>query len=105
MHFSGLTYTVLSACFSAIRYASAGFQRPLNLAARLTKSLKMMQKLMQKAAGLCWRGVRWPDGNEAYPYFPDVADMTEDDVMLEMTVSEGSQEESGGGWNQRRSCR
>ncbi|EOW7885126.1 phage tail assembly protein T, partial [Shigella sonnei] len=34
-------------------------------------------------------GVRFgPDGNEVIPASPDVADMTEDDVML-MTVSEG----------------
>ncbi|EKR5651420.1 phage tail protein [Escherichia coli] len=44
--------------------------------------------LMQKAAGLAG-GVRFvPDGNEVIPASPDVADMTEDDVML-MTVSEG----------------
>ncbi|OWE79651.1 phage tail protein, partial [Escherichia coli] len=43
---------------------------------------------MQKAAGLAG-GVRFdPDGNEVIPTSPDVADMTEDDVML-MTVSEG----------------
>nr|WP_252355644.1 phage tail assembly protein T [Escherichia coli] len=43
---------------------------------------------MQKAAGLAG-GVRFgPDGNEVIPASPDVADMTEDDVML-MTVSEG----------------
>lgn len=42
---------------------------------------------MQKAAGLAG-GVRFgPDGNEVIPASPDVADMTEDDVML-MTVSE-----------------
>ncbi|EKA9478946.1 hypothetical protein OM474_004937, partial [Escherichia coli] len=41
-----------------------------------------------KAAGL-GGGVRFgPDGNEVIPTSPDVADMTEDDVML-MTVSEG----------------
>ncbi|EIM4306353.1 phage tail protein [Escherichia coli] len=44
--------------------------------------------LMQKAAGLAG-GVRFgPDGNKVIPASPDVADMTEDDVML-MTVSEG----------------
>ncbi len=43
--------------------------------------------LMQKA-GLAG-GVRFgPDGNEVIPASPDMADMTEDDVML-MTVSEG----------------
>ena len=44
--------------------------------------------LMQKAAGLAG-GVRFgPAGTEVIPASPDVADMTEDDVML-MTVSEG----------------
>ncbi|WP_249355667.1 phage tail assembly protein T [Escherichia albertii] len=59
MHFSGLTYTVLSLFFS--------------------------DPDMQKAAGLAG-GVRFgPDGNEVIPASPD---MTEDDAML-MTVSEG----------------
>ncbi len=91
MHFSGLTYTVLSLFFSDPDMHPLDFSL---LNRREADEEPEDDVLMQKAAGLAG-GVRFgPDGNEVIPASPDVADMTEDDVML-MTVSEGMQEESG----------
>ncbi|HBE6884514.1 TPA: hypothetical protein KMM20_001311 [Escherichia coli] len=56
--------------------------------------LSFALKLAREMGRPDWRamlagGVRFgPDVNEVIPVSPDVADMTEDDVML-MTVSEG----------------
>ncbi len=88
--FPGLTYTVLS-LFSDPDMHPLDFSL---LNRREADEEPEDDVLMQKAAGLAG-GVRFgPDGNEVIPASPDVADMTEDDVML-MTVSKGSQEESG----------
>ena len=89
MHFSGLTYAVLSLFFCDPDMHPSDFSL---LASRCDDEQTEMpdeeDMLMQKAAGLAG-GVRFgPDGNEVIPASPDVADMTEDDVML-MTVSEG----------------
>ena len=85
MHFSGLTYTVLSLFFSDPDMHPLDFSL---LNRREADEEPEDDVLMQKAAGLAG-GVRFgPDGNEVIPTSPDVADMTEDDVML-MTVSEG----------------
>ncbi|CTV46728.1 minor tail protein T [Escherichia coli] len=85
MHFSGLTYTVLSLFFSDPDMHPLDFSL---LNRREADEEPEDDVLMQKAAGLAG-GVRFgPDGNEVIPASPDVADMTEDDVML-MTVSEG----------------
>ena len=89
MHFSGLTYAVLSLFFCDPDMHPSDFSL---LAPRREEAQTEMpdeeKMLMQKAAGLAG-GVRFgPDGNEVIPASPDVADMTEDDVML-MTVSEG----------------
>jgi phage tail assembly protein T len=89
MHFSGLTYAVLSLFFCDPDMHPSDFSL---LAPRHEEEQTAMpdeeDMLMQKAAGLAG-GVRFgPDGNEVIPTSPDVADMTEDDVML-MTVSEG----------------
>ena len=74
MHFSGLTYTVLSLFFSDPD------MHPLDFS--------LLNRREAEDAELAG-GVRFdPDGNEVIPASPDVADMTEDDVML-MTVSEG----------------
>ncbi|MGD2932266.1 phage tail assembly protein T [Escherichia coli] len=85
MHFSGLTYTVLSLFFSDPEMHPLDF----SLLNRCEADEEPEDDvLMQKAAGLAG-GVRFgPDGNKVIPASPDVADMTEDDVML-MTVSEG----------------
>ncbi|MCV5445240.1 phage tail assembly protein T, partial [Escherichia coli] len=85
MHFSGLTYTVLS-----LPPTDPATHRPAYspLTPPPPDPPPPAAALMQKAAGLAG-GVRFgPDGNEVIPASPDVADMTEDDVML-MTVSEG----------------
>ena len=85
MHFSGLTYTVLSLFFSDPDMHPLDFSLLNRCEADEEPEGDV---LMQKAAGLAG-GVRFgPDGNEVIPASPDVADMTEDDVML-MTVSEG----------------
>ncbi|EZE37698.1 tail protein [Escherichia coli O91:NM str. 2009C-3745] len=85
MHFSGLTYTVLSLFFSDPDMHPLDFSL---LNRREADEEPEDDVLMQKAAGLAG-GVRFgPDGNEVIPASPDEADMTEDDVML-MTVSEG----------------
>ncbi len=42
----------------------------------------------------CRRCPLWPGREEVIPASPDVADMTEDDVML-IQYQKGSQEESG----------
>lgn len=79
MHFSGLTYTVLSLFFSDPEMHPLDFSL---LNRREADEEPEDDVLMQKAAGLAG-GVRFgPDGNEVIPVSPDVADMTEDDVML-----------------------
>ena len=96
MHFSGLTYTVLSLFFSDPDMHPLDFSL---LNRREADEEPEDDVLMQKAAGLAGGadgfavgtlgGVRFdPDGNEVIPASPDMAGMTEDDVML-MTVSEG----------------
>ncbi|EEV7830644.1 TPA: phage tail assembly protein T [Escherichia coli] len=85
MHFSGLTYTVLSLFFSDPDMHPLDFSL---LNRREADEEPEDDVLMQKAAGLAG-GVRFdPDRNEVIPASPDVTGMTEDDVML-MTVSEG----------------
>ncbi|HFQ0167172.1 phage tail assembly protein T, partial [Escherichia coli] len=85
MHFSGLTYTVLSLFFSDPDMHPLDFSL---LNRREADEEPEDDVLMQKSAGLAG-GVRFaPDGNEVIPASPDMAGMTEDDVML-MTVSEG----------------
>lgn len=97
MHFSGLTYTVLSLFFSDPDMHPLDFSL---LNRREADEEPEDDVLMQKAAGLAG-GVRFgPDGNEVIPASPDVADMTEDDVML-MTVSEGIAEGSSKGHTPR----
>ena len=74
MHFSGLTYTVLSLFFSDPD------MHPLDFS--------LLNRREAEDAELAG-GVRFdPDGNEVIPVSPDMADMTEDDAML-MTISEG----------------
>ena len=89
MHFSGLTYAVLSLFFCDPDMHPSDFS--LLVPRHEEEQVERPDEdkmLMQKAAGLTG-GVRFdPDGNEVIPASPDVADMTEDDVML-MTVSEG----------------
>ena len=89
MHFSGLTYAVLSLFFCDPDMHPSDFS--LLVPRHEEEQVERPDEdkmLMQKAAGLAG-GVRFgPDGNEVIPTSPDVADMTEDDVML-MTVSEG----------------
>ena len=89
MHFSGLTYAVLSLFFCDPDMHPSDFS--LLVPRHEEEQVERPDEdkmLMQKAAGLAG-GVRFgPDGNEVIPASPDVADMTEDDVML-MTVSEG----------------
>ncbi|STP45998.1 minor tail protein T [Escherichia coli] len=83
--FPGLTYTVLSLFFSDPDMHPLDFSL---LNRREDDEEPEDDVLMQKAAGLAG-GVRFdPDGNEVIPASPDMAGMTEDDVML-MTVSEG----------------
>ena len=77
MHFSGLTYTVLSLFFSDPDMHPLDFSL---LNRREADEEPEDDVLMQKAAGLAG-GVRFgPDGKEVIPTSPDVADMTEDDV-------------------------
>ena len=89
MHFSGLTYAVLSLFFCDPDMHPSDFS--LLVPRHEEEQVERPDEdkmLMQKAAGLAG-GVRFgPDGNEVIPTSPDVADMTEDDAML-MTVSEG----------------
>ena len=89
MHFSGLTYAVLSLFFCDPDMHPSDFS--LLVPRHEEEQVERPDEdkmLMQKAAGLAG-GVRFgPDGNEVIPTSPDVAGMTEDDVML-MTVSEG----------------
>ena len=89
MHFSGLTYAVLSLFFCDPDMHPSDFS--LLVPRHEEEQVERPDEdkmLMQKAAGLAG-GVRFgPDGNEVIPAPPDVADMTEDGVML-MTVSEG----------------
>ena len=89
MHFSGLTYAVLSLFFCDPDMHPSDFS--LLVPRHEEEQVERPDEdkmLMQKAAGLAG-GVRFGlDGNEVIPASPDVADMTEDDVML-MTVSEG----------------
>ncbi|KAF6592429.1 phage tail assembly protein T [Cronobacter sp. EKM101R] len=85
MHFSGLTYTILSLFFSDPDMHPLDFSL-LNRceAGKETED----DVLMQKAAGLAG-GVRFgPDGNEISRAAPDVEDITEEDAML-MMESEG----------------
>ena len=89
MHFSGLTYAVLSLFFCDPDMHPSDFS--LLVPRHEEEQVERPDEdkmLMQKAAGLAG-GVRFaPDGNEVIPASPDMAGMTEDDVML-MTVSEG----------------
>ncbi|MZI76472.1 phage tail assembly protein T [Enterococcus durans] len=89
MHFSGLTYAVLSLFFCDPDMHPSDFS--LLVPRHEEEQVERPDEdkmLMQKAAGLAG-GVRFdPDGNEVIPASPDVTGMTEDDVML-MTVSEG----------------
>ena len=89
MHFSGLTYAVLSLFFCDPDMHPSDFS--LLVPRHEEEQVERPDEdkmLMQKAAGLAG-GVRFdPDGNEVIPTSPDMAGMTEDDVML-MTVSEG----------------
>ena len=89
MHFSGLTYAVLSLFFCDRGMQPSDFRLLVRRHEEEQGERPDEDKmLMQKAAGLAG-GVRFdPDGNEVIPASPDVTGMTEDDVML-MTVSEG----------------
>ena len=85
MHFSGLTYAVLSLFFCDPDMHPSDFS--LLVPRHEEEQVERPDEdkmLMQKAAGLAG-GVRF---GGVIPASPDVAGMTEDDVML-MTVSEG----------------
>lgn len=85
MYFFGLTYIVFSLFFSDSDMYSLDFSL---LNRREVDEEFEDDVLMQKAVGFVG-GVRFgSDGNEVIFVFSDVADMTEDDVML-MIVLEG----------------
>ncbi|EDT8873016.1 phage tail assembly protein T [Salmonella enterica subsp. enterica] len=85
MHFSGLTYTVLSLFFSDPDMHPLDFSL---LNRRDAEEEPEDDVLMQKAAGLAG-GVRFgPDANEVIHTLSREEAMAEDDAML-MTISEG----------------